>query len=341
MAAFSTLLTSRKRRIAALAVLALALAPGTFVRTAIPDEQTNTLHIVSVEDLPDLASADGFTREGVWHLTSPNISFGGYSALIVLEGAGLLRSFSDRGGSMTFAPPGDARESYVRFGNVRDRGRLSKEVPDIEAATRDPATGDYWLAFENGNSVIRYSAGGNLVSLRKPPEWSGWTENSGAEAMARLPGGRFLVLPERSRDAVLHPGDPTLDAEALRLNINLPGDYAPTDMAALPDGRVLVLLRQVAWGLPPFTAALGMADPRGLADGDTLEVKFLLDLDRIIPRENYEGLAVKQRPDGGYTIWIIADDNLASFQRTLLAKLVWFPDAGTGPDGGHEKAREE
>ncbi|WP_052768895.1 esterase-like activity of phytase family protein [Aurantiacibacter marinus] len=328
---------SRKRRIAAAAALAIMLAPGTFLRTAIPVQRTNALYAASVEDLPDLVGANGFTREGVWHLTSPNIDFGGFSALLVLEGAGRLRSFSDRGSSMTFVPPDDARDSDVRFGNVWNRGRLSKDVPDIEAATRDPATGDYWVAFENGNSVIRYSRSSAFLALREPPEWSDWAANSGAEAMERLPDGRFLVLPESSRQGLLHPGDPTLDTEAMRFSVALPGDFAPTDLSALPDGRVLVLLRRVAVGWPPFTAALGIADPRSLDEGGVLDVDLVLELASLVPRENYEGLAVEQRPDGAYTVWLIADDNLASFQRTLLVKLGWD---GAAPSA-HEKAREE
>ena len=36
---------------------------------------------------------------------------------------------------------------------------------------------------------------------------------------------------------------------------------------------------------------------------------------------------MQQRAGGGLTLWIISDDNGASFQRTLLYKLRWDPDA--------------
>ncbi len=337
MAAMRNFLTTRKRRFAAALTLALLLAPGTFVRTTIPDRFEQSLDLAVVADLPENARVEGFTRAGVWELTSPNMMFGGYSALILSDAAQTARAFSDRGTMMTFALPGSASVSDVQFADIRDRGRLSSAVPDVEAATRDPETGDYWLAFENRHAVIRYSHGGGLEALREPPEWRGWPANSGAEAMARLPGGRFLVLPERSNYGLIYPSDPIRVGEPLRFTIAMPDDFAPTDLAALPDGRVLVLMRRVEWGWPPFTAALGIADPRELEEGDTLEVVQLLDLDALLPRENYEGLAVQPQADGSYALWIIADDNLASFQRTLLARLVWD---GRAPVT-HEKAREE
>lgn len=341
MAAFRKILTSRKRRIAAAVTLALVLAPGTFVRTAIPDQRAQALSIARVTDLPDEASAGGVTREGVWHLTSPNMDFGGYSALLLLDEGRIGRAFSDRGSVMTFDLPDMPQSGDVQLENVGDRGRLNKYIPDIEAATRDPATGDYWLAFEGRHAIIRYSEAGALRTLREPPEWNAWSINSGAEAMARLPDGRFLVLPERSREGLLYPADPTDEGEPLRFTVDLPRDFAPTDLAALADGRVLVLLRRVAIGLPPFNAALGIADPRSLEEGGELEVVQLLDLDRIVPPDNYEGLAVQQRPNGSYTLWIIADDNLASFQRTLLVKLVWDGTLESEISDGHEKTREE
>lgn len=337
MAALRPVLTSRRRRLAAALGLALALAPGTLLRTSVPIQFAQRMDVILVADLPEGTSDAGFTREAVWELTSPNKMFGGYSALILLDDGRAARAFSDRGTLMTFALPGSPRKEVVQFAGIGDRGRLSSTIPDIEAATRDPASGDYWLSFEGHHAVIRYSRDGELEALREPPEWRNWPVNSGAEAMARLPDGRFLVLPERSANGLLYPADPIRIGDPLRFTVALPDDFAPTDLAALPDGRVLVLLRRLTWRWPPFTAAIAIADPRELEEGGVLEVEQLLDLDSLLPRENYEGLAVHPQPDGTYALWIIADDNLASFQRTLLAKLVWHPDA----EAAQEKARAE
>jgi hypothetical protein len=329
---------SRRRRLTFALLLALALAPGTLLRTQVPEQRVNILSVSPVADLPDAGEANGFRREGVWELDSPNIDFGGYSALLVLANRGLLRTFSDRGVMMTFAMPETAQAGHVSFAGMRERGHLSRFNPDIESATRDDASGTYWIGYEGRHAVIRYRADGTREAMREPPEWTGWPHNAGAEAMARLPDGRFLVLPEGNGGGLLYPGDPTLDASAIRFGLTLPQDFDVTDIAALPDGRVLVLLRRLSRAYPPFSAALAIADPAGLTEGGELVAEQVLDLDSLLPRENYEGLAVAPQEDGSLTVWIIADDNLASFQRTLLAKLAWTPPAAAST---HEKARED
>ncbi|AKQ40927.2 hypothetical protein CP97_00985 [Aurantiacibacter atlanticus] len=324
-----------KRLLAALA-LALSLAPGTFIRTELPQNFDDNLYVEAVSDLPETVSANGFRREGVWHLTSPNIEFGGYSALLV-PGAGKadLWAFSDRGSRLILSAPDGQSRQTPRLSRVGNRGRLRGTIPDIEAAAHDESTGSYWLAFENSNAIIRYSVASELEALREPPEWRDWPANSGAEAMERLPDGRFIVLQEASNTGLVFDGDPTGDVASFEFRYELPGDYAATDLATLPDGRVLILLRRLAFGYPPFTAALAIGDPRDLAAGHDLPISMLVNLDTLLPRENYEGLAIAPQDDGAIVLWIIADDNRASFQRTLLAKLVWAaPDA-------HEKAREE
>ncbi|MWV26417.1 esterase-like activity of phytase family protein [Aurantiacibacter rhizosphaerae] len=332
----------RKRRLLAGALLALMLAPGTLLRSQVRAEPTADLAITRVADLPAVTSEGGFTRGEVWQLDSSRIDFGGYSALLVL-GDATLRAFSDRGRLITFATPGQPENRTVKFANLWNRGDLSNTVPDIEAATRDPATGDYWVAFESSNSVIRYSLASEYIRSRSPPSWQDWPENAGAEAMARLPDGRFLILPEGDSNGLLYPSDPTGEVAPQKFRFTIPGGYDPTDLAALPDGRVLVLLRKLDWALPPFATAIGIADPRDLADGAVLNIDVLVRLDTILPRENYEALAIAgvdaDGPDkGAVRLWVMSDDNLASFQRTLLAQLVWREEPA---DSAHEKAREE
>ncbi|WP_120076191.1 esterase-like activity of phytase family protein [Aurantiacibacter odishensis] len=325
----------KRRKLAAALLVTLALAPGTLVRTQIPTGSEVDLSVSAVEDLPALASIGGFTRKGVWELSNSRIDFGGYSAMLVL-GEDTLRLFSDRGKMLTLASPDGPRTREPRVATVWDRGPLSATLPDIEAAARDPATGDYWLAFENTNAVVRFSVASGYLASRQPPEWQHWPDNSGAEAMARLPDGRFLVLPESDSVGLLHPSDPTDDLKPLAFRFAVPEGYSPTDMAALPDGRVLVLLRQVAWAVPPFATAIAIADPTGLEEGETLDLELLIRLEDILPRENYEALAVDGvDADGTVRLWLASDDNIASFQRTLLARLDWDPDFA------HEKAREE
>ncbi len=312
----------KRGKLAAAVLVTLALSPGTFLRTPIPDGPTADLGVTRVTDLPEPTSRNGFTRRDVWEISSSRVDFGGYSALLDLNAN--LRLFSDRGKRLTLPVPSSPGTLVADSATVWNRGAFSSTPPDIEAATRDPATGDYWLAFEAANVVIRYTAGSEFVAARRPPDWKEWPSNSGAEAMARLPDGRFLVFPESGREGLIYPGDPAGKVESLRFAVGTPREYNPTDMAALPDGRVLVLLRKLAWGVPPFASAIAIADPGAVGSGDTLDLELLVELDTILPSENYEGLAVDGvDADGTVRLWLVSDDNLSAFQRTLLVRLDW------------------
>lgn len=326
----------RKRRLAAIACVAAALAPGTFVRTPLAPTHPFALTLTPLDDLPDTAEHRGFTRQMVWELTGNTIDFGGFSALLEIDGGDTLRAFSDRGTKLTFPAPGQEALRPPTLAEVWDRGPLSNELADIEAATHDAETGEYWLAFESTHSLLRLSLESEYLASAVPPEWQDWPVNAGAEALALLPDGRFLVLPESAKTGLLYPADPTTGAEPLTFRLTLPDGFSPTDMTTLPDGRVLVLLRKLDWAYPPFTAALALADPRSLDEGDTLAPDVLLSLDTILPRENWEALTFAGIGKGGIiSLWLMSDDNLASFQRTLLARIDWDPDFA------HEKAREE
>ena len=97
-----------------------------------------------------------------------------------------------------------------------------------------------------------------------------------------------------------------------------------TDMVALPDGRVLVLLRLLTWSFPPFASMLAVGDPAAIRPGEVWELIPLAVINQSDLRENYEGLAVEPAAeDGALTIWLISDSNRSALQRTLLLKLRW------------------
>ena len=314
-------------RVAAAALVALGLAPGTFVRTEPVRNQEDRLLILPVEtDLPRRSA--GFVRTGLWELHSPNTSSGGYSALLALDIS--LRAFSDRGSRLTFAPPGAVSGREPQIDALWQSYRYGGLFADVESATRDEATGDYWIALENTNAVARYDVASWIKDLARPPAMADWSNNAGAEAMARLADGRFLIFREDAGEVLIFPGDPTGAAPPVRATITGSGGYAIVDAARLPSGKLLLLLRSLSLGFPPFSARLALVDMSALDSGVTergeaLEMEIIADLDTILPRENYEGLAVKPRGDGALTVWIISDNNMAALQRTLLARLVWRP----------------
>ncbi len=156
----------------------------------------------------------GLRYLGGWHLTSRQRNFGGYSALSV-EGDRFF-ALADTGDYLRFrmAAPGEISEP--RFGTLPGfpaySGRRSDR--DSESMAIGPQ-GDIWVGFEYHNTVMRYPADlSRVTSMAWPPAMRKWAQNSGAEAMARLEGGRFVILAEGKaiaphvQQGLMFPGDP-------------------------------------------------------------------------------------------------------------------------------------
>ncbi|WP_052208625.1 esterase-like activity of phytase family protein [Croceibacterium mercuriale] len=316
-------------RLIPLALLALLVAPGTWWRDQpLPPGEpafftVRSLQLQQPRDWPaGLRLVDG------WVLSSRHPGFGGYSALLPLPGGRLL-AYSDRGDFLAFpSPAGPPGPGWI--GQVpRDPAAFSMSW-DFEAATRDPRTGRRWLGVEGGNGIRRLDAQGRPDGVVQPRQMRHWPRNQGPEALVRLPDGRFIVLAEgspgrepRTSEALLFASDPVEGGEGLRFRFPRRGRYRPTDMAVLPDGRVVILQRSLTPGLPPFGALLAVADPATIRQGEPWRWQELATLTPALPRENYEGLAITPAADGGYHLWVISDDNQSPVQRTLLLQLHW------------------
>ena len=317
---------SKTRVIAALAV-ALMCAPGTWLRSEPPQAPAGDLAAVPVT-APSATGTQGWALGGLWHLTSSDPQFGGFSALLDL-GEGRFAAFSDRGWRLDFSPPG-ALPQPPRLARVFPDEALHHRFFDIEAAVHDPATGMLWLASENDHAIHRFGSDGTPAGRRDLGDEVDWTSNSGIEAMVRLEDGRFVILPEGQREGLIFASDPVEGGKPERFAIKVPEKgYEITDAARLPDGRLLVVLRKLEWpsrrAWPPFASLLAIgAVPEA---GGVFAPQITLRLEGVLPRENYEGLALRERSDGRVDVWIISDDNLSVFQRTLLAKLVFDPAA--------------
>ena len=157
---------------------------------------------------------------------------------------------------------------------------------------------------------------------------SRWVMNP---AMLRLRDGRFVALCECNpgwfqggrHPALLIGGDPTQDIAASSFTFVGIDGYRPTDMAQLPDGRVLIIVRRLVWPVPArFAIKILIADPAEIEPGEAWQARELADLADPWPVDNYEGLAIEQQADGKLIAWIISDENGAVTQRVLLLKVV-------------------
>ncbi len=305
------------RIIGALALCVL-VAPGTWVRSNPPPER---IHEVMFTPVTAAAHPDGSTNlavDGLWALDNRDPFFGGYSALVAQPG-GRAIAFSDLGETLAFTLPGRGA-SETRLKAVRAHPQQGNARQDIESATADPRTGRIWVGYEQHHAIRRWAPGDAEGDIEWPEPMQGWDGNSGAEALVRLDDGRFLAFGERNARGLLFAGDPVDSADPLEFTIGWPDGHHPVDAAQLPDGRVLVLTRKIALAWPAFESLLLVGNPRTIRAGETWEPRLFARLDTLLPRENYEALAV-EREGAGVALWLMSDDNFSSFQRTLLARL--------------------
>lgn len=316
------------RRLLAMAV-ALGLGAATWLRsTPPPDDPAQRLALVPVAAEPLCCTAGPLHLVGAWELNSRNAMFGGYSGL-VRTAPGRLLAMSDRGYYLAFQMPGGP-PGEVRFGPLLSDASQLKANRDIEAATRDPASGRIWLAQEGRNTIERRAPNLSRETFRQPPQLKHWPSNTGPEALVRLSDGRFIVLCECSEgyfstgrhSAFLFSTDPSEGGMGKEFIFSGVEGYRPTDMAQLPDGRVLVLARRLVWPAPArFAVKVLIADPAEIAPGGTWQAREIADLTAPWPVDNYEGLAIERGDDGRLVAWIISDENGAAAQRVLLLKV--------------------
>lgn len=260
-----------------------------------------------------------------WQLDSRERDFGGYSALSV-KGDWFL-ALADTGRYLRFRMSSPGVVEQARFSDLPafpayDNRRGDR---DSESMTIGP-NGDIWVGFEFRNAILRYDPDfARLHSIAWPPAMRKWSVNSGAEAMVRLTGGRFVVLSEGNalgphvHAALMFPGDPTSARHPpVQFGYRPPLGYAPTDAAELPDGRLIVLHRRFGmWN--GFSAALAILDPEAIRPGATVSGEPIAELKPPLNIDNMEGVSVTQ--EAGRTIlWLISDDNQVPIERTLLLK---------------------
>jgi hypothetical protein len=324
------------KRFLALLVVAAGLAPGTWWRQT-ADNRGPELELRTVAlDKPDPEVANRhiapFRLEGAWHLTSPRRRFGGFSALLP-PSSGRLTAFSDKGFRLHLSLPGpEAAEPQLQ--RLYRSKKMRSYFNDVEAATRDPETGRVWLSAEGRNAILRFGPDLRFEKLAMPQEMRSWGANSGAEAMTRLPDGRFVLLRESftswfedsKHDALIFDGDPVEGAQVRRFTMAGPANFSPVDMTLLPDGRLLVLMRRLVWPFPArFAGSIAIGDPEEIAEGKIWQLREVARLTSSLPADNFEGMAVEPGPAGELVVWLISDDNNADFQRTLLWKLAVDP----------------
>lgn len=318
------------RRLRFLATLALAAAvlPLSWWRSELPKttDQDRRIRLVDLSARPSVAGP--FRLAGAWEIASGDRHFGGFSALLALPGNRFVAG-SDTGRKLEFSIPGSDGWT-ARLSQIGRPGFRDKFAVDLEALTLDPASGTVWGSYEVTNSVTRFTPDLVPETTAKPRGLQAWQSNTGPETLVRFPDGRFLAVAEaplewlgQRHSAVLFAGDPAEGAREETVTLIGIQGYRPVDAVAVGDGRALVLFRKLLWRAPPgFATAIGLVDIDVREPDGSLVAKPLAFLGNGFPAENYEGIAITG-PTDQRRVWLISDDNLAKFQRTLLLELAW------------------
>lgn len=307
------------------AIFLTTFAPVSLFRSPVPPVRA-TLSFAPVplhETDPARRTVGKLAYLGGWALRSNDGRFGGISAMHV-EG-GQVVALSDAGSLFRFRLPGRQGPALTILPLPEGPGSPDvKSDRDTEAMVVREARA--WIAFEGRNQVWRYRRHDWSSDARAEPEgMRKWPSNSGAEAMLRLPDGRFIVFsegrgrPDGSSEALLFDGDPAIKGTPVRtVTYVAPKGFRITDAAVLPDGRLLFLNRRVglAGGL---SAKLTLADGAGVAPGKALWGQEIAHLQAPLTVDNMEALSV-MRENGRTIVWIASDDNFIPLQRTLLLK---------------------
>lgn len=311
--------------------LALFLAlPAATTRGELDPVDARTIAVsLSPVDLASVQHSRIVKPVAGWILHSRDPVFGGLSGLIVQSGS--RAAVSDAGVLMRFSE--DWRNAAIsqlpRACIPADIKTLSDSESLVEAKD-----GTLWAGFEWQNRICRLTAAGGAREFA-PPAMRDWPKTGGAEAMAILPGGRFVAIAERPvgggpRSPLLvfdrDPTDPA--AKVVRMTYQPPIGFRPTDAKALPDGRILVLNRRFEFPFS-FSGVVTLLPPIGeMRQGTVKGRPIIVIASNSELADNYEGLGVEEAAGRTY-VWLVSDDNFVPQQETYLLKFELLPSASS------------
>lgn len=321
----------RRILLAPLLFLLLAPLPGSQLDKPPPDLSQHVI-AVPVDGVRAGDQIGALTLAEAWDLTSAHHKFGGLSG-IALTGDRAFLMVSDIGYRLRFtlSAAGDVSgSSYANLPPPRP-GYSGKLHYDAEAVAHDPATGRYWTAMEGTGEVWSFAGDDRRILRTRQRVLESWPDNGGVEAFARLHGDRFIALSESrtalgQREGVLFAGDPSDPKTPItRFFYETGGQGDVTEVAALPDGRIIILHRRLGL-LPVFRTSIAIADPRQIKAGQTLISRPIAVIRDRLLSENYEGASVTIGPDG-LSLWLVSDDNLQDWQTVRLVRFIIDPAA--------------
>lgn len=345
-----------RRRVGVLAALGLIAAGVLSSAIAKPDPQRMGVRrvTVSAEALNGFDRVDFGRRRfgqlewiGGLRLTSDSPAFGGWSGLALdPDGRGFL-AVSDAGtwlkGALRYQGDRAYGVDQALIGPLlalngqplrRERDRDAEAVTLVSGTT---SRGQLLIAFEQNHRIGRFKAGKNgpsrpssYVQPRRPG--ARMKSLKGFEAATVLKSGPYagslVAIAERRHDAKgRHTGWIWVRGRPRVFSIIDIGGHDVTDVAALPDGGLLLLERRFRW-LEGIRFRIRHVAAKDVRPGAEVTGEVLLESDFSQVIDNMEALAIHHDGRGGFILTLMSDDNFNKLlQQTLLLQFRWRPSS--------------
>ncbi len=276
---------------------------------------------------------------GGFELVSEHPWFGGLSGLAISPDGSRLRAVSDRGHWITATLAHDSKERLVAFRSWRGASLRTPAGNPVRGDGRDAeslarGSGDTFLvSFERRHRIWQYPAAVDAPPrpVPTPRALANAPFNGGLEGIAVLADGTLLGVTERYANADGSLKGWFMGAGAARAVAYMPADgFRPTDLAAMPNGDVLLVERR--FSLVGLRARLVRLPHRRLQQarrraGARIHGESLALLRPPLPVDNFEGLALRTDRAGRTLLYLVSDNNFQPFQRTLLFQFRMMDDA--------------
>jgi hypothetical protein len=325
-----------------LVAVAMAAVLATSAWAEPRDIRVETQPLILDTSNPDRTRFGELTWLGGLVLRSSAGRFGGYSGLAVSADGSRLLALSDRASWITMrlltrdGAPSDVRD--VRLGSLEvrytpDDAQRGRNLGDAEAlAPVKPGqlAGDYYIPFEREHRIHRYTFDGGDFSppteaLAMPASALRLPNNAGIEAMAVLPTGPYVGAVIGFSEGRAHKSGDSLgwifrDGKAEHIQLQRLGRFDITDMAALPDGGLIVLERYFAGVLRGVFMRIRRIAAEDVAPGARLKGEVLYESEGGGMVDNMEAIAVHTDGAGRTVLTVMSDDNFNPLQRMLLMR---------------------
>lgn len=276
-------------------------------------------------EAPDQTSTGKLRYRGGIAVRGDDPAFGGLSALGVSADGARMIALTDQGrrfaAHLVYAENGDLaglrRTHLDTLAGLDGDALKAKSESDAESMSAG-VEGEIIVAFERRHRIWRYMPGEVVPEPLPPPdELAAMPQNSGIEALTLLNDGRLLAVTEglnTAGDAVAWISD--IDGWSV-MTYAASGGFKVTGAATLAGGDVLVLERRFTLrdGVAARIRRVKAAD---IAPGARLRPTLVGELRPPLSVDNFEGIDVRQAPDGRTFVYIVSDDNFNAVQRTLL-----------------------